>query len=179
MIKFPRIAKFQIPFLLLSCAVLLFANSVIAQTASVNALIDQACAGTRAAKNLGCSANDLAASISFTQPAATALTSCIAGQTITLDAIASLASGSPNRYNIGLFTGQVGNAPSLNNAANQCSLGVFPASPLPFANLGSTNSTACGDFMGSSTATFQITGVKTACLPAPGSNLLSIPYVLA
>lgn len=164
-------------YVFLQCIFLLFANTATAQTASVNALIDQACTGTRAAKNLGCTANDLAASISFTQPAATALTSCIAGQFITLDVIATLQSGAPNRYNIGLFTGQVGNSPSLNNAANQCSLGVFPTTPLPFTNL--DGGAACGDFMGGSTATLQITGVKTTCLPAPGTNQLSIPYVLA
>lgn len=148
-----------------------------AQTANVNALIDQDCTGTRAAKNLGCTANDLTASISFTQPTSTAITSCIAGNVLTLDAIASLSSGSPNRYNIGLFTGQVGNDPTRNNAANQCSLGVFPTTPAPFSNF--DGGAACGDFAGSSTATLQITGVKVTCLPAPGTNQLGIPYVLA
>ncbi|MGE3349750.1 MAG: hypothetical protein AB7I35_20155 [Ramlibacter sp.] len=148
-----------------------------AQTASVGALIDQSCTGTRAGKNLGCTANDLTASISFTQPTATAITSCIAGQYITLDAIASLTSGSPNRYNIGLFTGQVGNDPTRNNAADQCSLGIFPTTPTPFSNF--DGGAACGDFAGSSTATLQITALKVTCLPAPGTNQLGIPYVLA
>lgn len=152
-------------------------GDALAQTAIVNALTDQACTGTRAAKNLGCSANDLTASISFTQPTSTAIASCIAGQVLSLDAIASLSSGSPNRYNIGLFTGQVGNDPTLNNAANQCSLGVFPTSPAPFSNF--DGGAACGDFAGSSTATLQITSVKVTCLPAPGTNQLGIPYVLA
>lgn len=147
------------------------------QTASVTALVDQACAGTRSARNLGCTANDLTASISFTQPTATAITSCVAGQVITLDAIAALTSGSPNRYNVGLFTGQAGNSPALNNAANQCSLGVFPTTPVPFSNF--DGGAACGDFQGSSVATLQITGIKATCLPAPGTNQLSIPYVLA
>lgn len=148
-----------------------------AQTALVNALTDQACTGTRAAKNLGCTANDLTASISFTQPTSTAITSCIAGEVLTLDAIASLSSGSPNRYNIGLFTGQTGNNPTLNNASDQCSLGVFPTTPAPFSNFDS--GAACGDFAGSSTATLQISGVKVTCLPAPNTNQLGIPYVLA
>lgn len=158
---------------------MLLSNLAGAQTASVTALIDQACAGTRATTNLGCTANDLAAAVSFTQPAAGAITSCIAGQYITVNAVAALASGAPNRYNIGLFTGQVGNNPTQNNAANQCSLGVFPTTPLPFTDLGTANSTACGDFMGGSTATLQISGIKATCLPAPGTNQLSIPYVLA
>lgn len=154
-----------------------WADPLNAQTAIVNALTDQACTGTRAAKNLGCTANDLTASISFTQPTSTAITSCIAGNVLTLDAIASLSSGSPNRYNIGLFTGQTGNDPTINNSANQCSLGVFPTTPAPFSNF--DTGAACGDFAGSSTATLQITGVKVTCLPAPGTNQLGIPYVLA
>ncbi len=150
-----------------------------AQTASVTGLTDQACVGTRAGNNRSCTANDLAASISFTQPSATAIASCVAGQVLTLDAIATLQSGSPDRYNIGLFTGQTGNDPRVNNAAAQCSLGVFPTTPAPFSNLGGVNSTACGDFLGSSTATLQITGIKATCLPATGTNQLGIPYVLA
>jgi len=150
-----------------------------AQTAIVTGLTDQACVGTRAGADRSCVANDLAASISFTQPSATAIASCVAGQVLTLDAIASLQSGSPNRYNIGLFTGQTGNDPRVNNVADQCSLGVFPTTPAPFADLGNANSTACGDFQGSSTATLQISGIKATCLPAAGNNQLGIPYVLA
>lgn len=148
-----------------------------AQTGSVAALIDQMCAGTRAGSNLGCTANDFAASLTFNQPTANAIASCVAGQSITLDVIATLSSGSPNRFAAGAFLGQTGNLPSLNNAANMCSVGVFPSTPTPFANL--DGSTACGDFLGSSTATLQITGVKVACLPAPGTNELSIPYLVA
>lgn len=150
-----------------------------AQTAIVTGLTDQACVGTRAGNDRSCTANDLAASISFTQPSATAISSCVAGQVLTLDAVATLQSGSPDRYNIGLFTGQTGNDPRTNNAAALCSLGVFPTAPAPFSNLGGVNSTACGDFAGSSTATLQISGIKATCLPATGNNQLGIPYVLA
>ncbi len=171
----PSVRKFL--QLLLALGIVLFASYGWAQTATVLGLTDQACAGTRAAKNLGCTANDLTAQITFTQPASTAITSCVAGQTLTLDVIASLTSGSPDRYAIGVFLGQTGNYPSRDNAANQCSLGVFPSTPVPFANL--DGSATCGDFQGSSTATLQITGVKATCLAAPGTNQLSIPYLLA
>lgn len=151
----------------------------LAQTAIITGLTDQACVGTRAGSTRSCTANDLAASISFTQPSATAISSCVAGQVLTLDAVATLQSGSPDRYNIGLFTGQTGNDPRTDNAAALCSLGVFPTTPAPFSNLGGVNSTACGDFAGSSTATLQISGIKATCLPAAGNNQLGIPYVLA
>ncbi|MBC7435906.1 MAG: DUF11 domain-containing protein [Bdellovibrionales bacterium] len=172
MSRFLQLFKFLVVLVVVTCPLI-----GPAQTATVLGAKDQACAGTRAAKNLGCTANDLTAQITFTQPAATAITSCVAGQYISLDVIASLASGSPDRYAIGVFLGQSGNYPSRNNAADLCSVGVFPSTPAPFANL--DGGAACGDFLGSSTATLQITGVKANCMAAPGTNQLSIPYLLA
>lgn len=149
----------------------------LSQTASVGALVDQACMGTRAGRNLGCTANDFTASASFTQPAGSTITSCTAGQSINLDVISSITSGSPNRFAAGIFFGQVGNLPSINNAANLCSLGVFPNLPPPFAILdGGVN---CGDFLGNSSATLQVSNIKVSCTPAPGTNQLSIPYAVA
>ena len=162
---------------LLILAALFFSQWTPAQTASITALIDQACMGTRAGRNLGCTANDFTATAQFTQPPGSVITSCVAGQTITLDVISTISSGSPNRYAAGVFFGQVANLPSLNNAANLCSLGVFPSTPTPFANL--DGSTACGDFLGNSNATLQISSIKVACTPAPGTNEVSIPYAVA
>ena len=164
-------------FFLVCAAFLLFATAAIAQTASITALIDQSCMGTRAGNNLGCTANDFTAAAQFTQPPGSVVTSCVAGQTLTLDVISTISSGSPNRYAAGVFFGQVANLPSRNNAANLCSLGVFPSLPPPFAIL--DGSAACGDFLGSSTATLKISSIKVACTPAPGTNELSIPYAVA
>ena len=155
----------------------LFAGSVIAQTAGVTAFTDQSCMGTRAGRNLGCTANDFTATAQFSQPPGSAVTSCIAGQSITLDVISTITSGSPNRYAAGVFFGQVANLPSFNNAAALCSLGVFPSLPPPFALL--DGSAACGDFLGNSSASLQISGIKVACTPAPGTNEVSIPYAVA
>ena len=164
-------------FFIAFASFLLFATTAIAQTASITALTDQSCMGTRAGNNLGCTANDFTATAQFTQPPGSAITSCVAGETLTLDVISTITSGSPNRYAAGVFFGQVGNLPSLNNAANLCSLGVFPSTPAPFEN--TDGSTACGDFAGSSTATLRISSIKVACTPAPGTNELSIPYAVA
>ncbi|MEO6291396.1 MAG: hypothetical protein ABIO88_02105 [Burkholderiaceae bacterium] len=155
---------------------LLGANEVRAQTASITALTGQSCAGTRYLSDLGCTANDFAVGLSFTQPAATAIQNCIAGEEITIDVISSISSGSPERYGVGIFIGEKGNDPSLNSTANTCSLGVFPTSPSPFYD---NNADVCGDFHGSSTATLGVNQVKLLCAPAPGSNLVKIPYLVA
>ena len=126
---------------------------------------------------MGCTANDFTAAAKFSQPPGSAITSCIAGQSITLDVISPITSGSPNRYAAGVFFGQVANLPSVDNAAALCSLGVFPSLPPPFVLLDA--SAACGDFLGNSSASLQITGIKVACTPAPGTNEVSIPYAVA
>ena len=174
---FNHVIKLGKRFFIAFATFLLFATTAVAQTASITALTDQSCMGTRAGNNLGCTANDFTATAQFTQPPGSTVTSCVAGQTLTLDVISTISSGSPNRYAAGVFFGQVANLPSLNNAANLCSLGVFPSAPAPFANL--DGSTACGDFLGNSSATLRISSIKVACTPAPGTNELSIPYAVA
>jgi len=145
------------------------------QTATINAIQDQSCAGTRFGANLNCTSNDFTANLTFAQPPATALTECVAGEVITLDVIATVQSNSPNRYDAGFFVGQSGNDPALNNAAAQCSLGVFPLTPAPFVD---SDSDVCGDFISSGNATLQINSVKLYCQAAAGTNVLSIPYTL-
>ena len=139
-----------------------FTLKVQAQTATVTALTGQSCMGTRAARDLGCTANDFAVGLSFTQPALNAIQNCIAGEYVSIDVIASITSGSPERYDVGIFIGENGNTPTLNNAANLCSLGVFPTSPTPFFT---ADADVCGDFRGSSTATLRVNTVRLLLLP--------------
>ena len=153
-----------------------FTLKVQAQTATVTALTGQSCMGTRAARDLGCTANDFAVGLSFTQPALNAIQNCIAGEYVSIDVIASITSGSPERYDVGIFIGENGNTPTLNNAANNCSLGVFPTSPTPFFT---ADADVCGDFRGSSTATLRVNTVRLLCAPTAGSNLVNVPYGVA
>jgi hypothetical protein len=76
-----------------ACA--LCAGKAAAQTATVNALTGQSCAGTRFGEDLNCTANDFSSSLTFTQPVSGAISDCLAGTTITLDVIASTISSSP------------------------------------------------------------------------------------
>jgi hypothetical protein len=146
-----------------------------AQTATVSALTGQSCAGTRSARNLNCTSNDFTTTATFTQPSASQIASCIAGSTLSLNVISTITSSSPNRYNAGVFLGENGNDPALNNAAATCSLGVFPLTPAPFQN---SDGNSCGDFASGGTATLQVNAVSMKCLPAPGTNVLNLPYTL-
>ena len=169
-----KFREFVLPIIF--CMLGLGSSALYAQTAIVNALTGQSCMGTRAARNLGCTANDFAVGLSFTQPALNAIQNCVAGEYISIDVIASITSGSPERYDVGIFIGENGNDPTLNNAANMCSLGVYPITPSPFFDI---DGDICGDFKGSSTATLGVNKVRLLCAAAPGSNLVSIPYGVA
>ena len=148
----------------------------------ITAIQNQSCAGTRFGGNLGCTANDVSASLSFTQPAANTLANCVAGTDVVIDLVANLGSGMPNRYDLGIFIGQTGNDPQLFNAANQCSLGVFPTSSTfstAFYNDPADND-SCGDFKGGFTnVPLLIQGVKIRCLPSAGTSSVGLPFVLS
>ena len=157
-------------------ALLLPMASAWGQTATITAATGQSCAGTRFGSTLNCTAKDVIANITFTQPSATRVTSCLAGTTLTLDIIASLTSSSPDRYDLGIFTGESANDPQINNSSETCSIGLFPTSPLPFVT---ADTDTCGDFNGSSTAALLIQGVKTKCVSVTGSNTVSLPFLLS
>ena len=147
-----------------------------AEETTITALTNQSCAGTRSATNLLCTANDFTASATFTQPSASALASCRAGEILPLNILATITSQQAQRYDVGIFLGEHGNAPNLNDATATCSLGVFPTSPDPpyYNDDGDT----CGDYRKASTSNLTILDVNVKCLPAPGTNYLGIPYVV-
>ena len=145
-----------------------------ARAQTVTAYTGQTCAGTRAARNLGCTSNDFTTTATFTQPPP-GRASCIAGETLAIDVVTNVVSNSPTRYDGAVFLGERGNDPSLQDAAQTCSLGVFPGSPAPFLDL---DGDQVGDFQGTSTASLTIQGAIAYCQPVTGTNVLGLPYTL-
>ena len=148
---------------------------VLAQTATITASNGQSCAGTRFGSTLNCTSNDFSSTLTFDQPAANTLASCIAGETVFIDVIAGVTSSSPNRYDGGFFIGEVGNSPSIFDASKTCSLGVFPSTPSPYLSL---DSDSCGDYAASSASSLLIQNVAVKCTPTLGTNSLALPYTL-
>jgi uncharacterized repeat protein (TIGR01451 family) len=145
-----------------------------ASAQTVTAYTGQTCAGTRAGRSLGCTSNDFTTTATFTQPPP-GRTTCVAGESLTLDVVTNIVSNSPNRYDGAVFLGERGNDPSLRDVTQTCSLGVFPVSPVPFLNV---DGDQVGDFQGTSTASLTIRGVVALCRPAAGTNVLALPYTL-
>lgn len=166
----------------LALAALVVPN-VHAQTTTVNAANDLSCLGTRIGRNGICTAKEFSTIVNFTQPSASAITSCVAGSFLNVDVVADISGTNADRYDVGIFFGQTGNLPETNNAANLCSVATFPSAPLPFAELDPTfappTPDACGDFVSGGTATLRINAVKVFCAAAPNSNELAVPYTIA
>ena len=106
---------------------------------------DLSCLGTRAGQTLGCSAGDLTATAVLSAAAGTPLF-CQAGQSFNFNADVTIAKQAGNtRYDVGFFTGQVGNNPAVSDASKQCSVATLPFSPAPMSNQEATDTAdVCG-----------------------------------
>jgi len=143
------------------------------------------CAGSRFGGDLGCTAND----VQITNISVVGgLASCEGGSTITVDLAITVNSGSPNRYDVGVFISNDGTDPQLASAAS-CTVGILPTTDPPFRNTdpGPWSGTLdiCGDVNGTmnggtGSGTFTIYNVNILCksLTGSGGNLY-IPFVVS
>lgn len=90
---------------------------------TIPALAGQRCAGTRFGGDPSCTSNDFTTVVNFTQPPGGPATR-IAGEFITVDLMGRITSNSPERHDGAIFVRERGNNPALNNAAQNCPLGV-------------------------------------------------------
>jgi uncharacterized repeat protein (TIGR01451 family) len=149
------------------------------------------CAGSRYGGDLGCTAND----VQITNIAVVGgLGSCEGGSTITVNLSITVNSGSPDRYDVGVFISNDGTDPQLASAAS-CTVGILPTDDPPFRNTdpGPWSGTldTCGDVNGTmnpgglggvpqGSGTFTMTNVNILCqsLTGSGGNLY-IPFVVS
>ena len=175
-----RTSASLLSFIVVTGLALFGAGDARAQTASVTAVNDLSCIGDRIGRTGICTAKEFTTVLTFSQPAANTLTSCLAGTDVFVDVIADVSGTNTNRYDIAYFIGQVGNVPDA--LGGKCSVATFPSSPAPFADLDPAfvgTQDTCGDYVGGGVATLQMTGVKIRCQPAAGSGGLNVPDTIA
>lgn len=104
------------------------------------------CPADRLATDLNCTANDIeVASVQVLN----GVTTCVAGDPVTLHLQANIHANAQRRYNVGIFMaqdGKTGLLTSANGGSAMCStfgLPIQPSPPSPFANL---DGNVCGDF---------------------------------
>ena len=149
-------------------------------TATVTAVNDLVCIGDRIGRNGICTAKEFTTVLTFSQPAANTLTTCLAGTDVLVDVIADVSGTNTDRYDVAYFIGQIGNLPA--NTGGFCSVATFPSSPAPFADLDPAfvnPQDTCGDYVGGGVAKLEMKSVKVRCQPASGSGGLNIPYTIA
>lgn len=169
---------------LTATAALLLGAQAFAQDTVETAVQGQVCAGQRyndlggAQTTLGCVANDLVVTTSSTLNANT-VQQCPINTQSTVSLLVTIQSSSTDRYNVGYFVGENGNASNSN--VGTCSIATFPTSPTGTHISGgkwySDDGNACGDYNKQSTSTNQVDNVKVLCQGDANGNLV-IPYTL-
>lgn len=155
---------------LLAC-LLLFVAVALAQPAAATTTVAQnglSCAGARAATS--CTAGEFVTTVTIAGQTG----SCVSGGYYTLTGDVSLTAPNTDRYDIGFFVGENGNAPEASSATATCSVATFPTSPSPWF---SSSSNTCGDFLGKKSDTPTIQNMRVYC-QADASGNLAVPYVL-
>ncbi len=148
--------------------------------AIVTAVPGQTCAGTRFGRDLRCTAGEFSLDLAFTQPSATRIESCTAGETITVDVLSSINAPNTNRYDVAIFFGEAGNDPRVNDANQTCSVALFPLAPdPPFFNLTPTTNNVCGDYRQGVASVLLVEDVTLRCVAQPDSGQVTVPSLLS
>lgn len=169
-----RIKLMSVVTLLLPAAVgLLFGSEAFAYDLNQSA-------ADRYGSNLNCTANDVSITGIAIVPGGP--TSCVGGETLTLDLDVTLNFAQPSRYDIGIFLASDGKDPavtSANGGSASCKVSVLPLGT-PFLNL---DFDGCGDGNGSignntGSGVLRITDVPVLCQAVDLSGgKLYIPYL--
>jgi hypothetical protein len=95
-----------------------------------------------------------------------------------VDVLVTLSSGSPDRYDVGLFIGEDQN--SAIAAGGTCSANIFPTSGTTQSGVGwedAGDHNTCGDYAGNSVTVNEVDGVHVACVGNGAGNLV-VPFAV-
>lgn len=134
------------------------------------------CAGARYGAYVNCNAND----VQITNIAVVGgPSSCIGGNSITMDLDLTVNFGQPQRYDTGIFISNDGKNPQYppaENGAASCSVAILPLTS-PFQNL---DGDGCGDGSGNLTGILRMNSVTINCKAISGSSgNLHIPFLVS
>jgi hypothetical protein len=146
---------------------------------AVHAFPTNMCPADRFGSDLGCTANDVAISSITVVPGSQS--SCVGGTSITVDLDVTINTGTPDRWDIGVFLATDGGDPQVSAAsggAATCNVRTLPFTPDPFVNL---DGDGCGDIRSNVTTTgvLRITGATIKCSGTGStSGNLVVPFVV-
>lgn len=137
------------------------------------------CAADRFGDDLGCNANDV--SISSIAVAPGSPSSCVGGTQITVDLDVTINTGTPDRWDIGVFLskdGGDGQVLAANGGAASCNVSILPFTPEPFVDL---DADGCGDIHSTVTKSgvLRVSNATILCTGAGStSGNLMVPFVV-
>lgn len=124
----------------------LLAGILLSHTATAFAYGITDCAATRYGSDLGCTAGDV--SITGITVAPGSPTSCVGGESFTVDLDITINFAVPDRWDVGIFLSEDGNDPKLlpaSGGSSSCAVGILPNSS-PFLDLDpNAGVDTCGD----------------------------------
>jgi len=138
------------------------------------------CAADRGLGHLNCTANDIEiASVTVNN----GVTTCRAGDPVTLDLTLHMHVNAQDRHDIGVFLAKDGKSPMVPSASGgsaSCAVFGVPFTPVPWANL---DGNACGDFdrdglPQGTTANLEVGLVTLTCVADQNGNLV-IPSLIS
>lgn len=143
----------------------------------VAAISDQACVGTHAGTDLGCTAKEFTVSTTFSAAPGTP-PMCVAGNSFDFLVDLQLSGSNANRYDITFYTGQTGNAPDVNDSTKLCSAAAFPLTlPSPWGSLDG-NLNLCADYIAAGDSIVRVNRIKVKC-EGDTAGYLKVPFTLA
>jgi hypothetical protein len=162
----------------ISVHLLLSLSASLLALPSARAFPNTQCAADRFGSDLNCNANDVSVSSIAVAPGSPA--SCVGGQTLNLDLDVTVNTGTPTRWDIGVFLssdGKDGLSTSANGGASSCSVATLPFAPLPFSD---EDGDGCGDVNQPPTSGVLRMSNATVLCSAAGSTSgnLVVPFVV-
>jgi hypothetical protein len=163
----------------ISVHLLLALSASLLAIPSARAFPNNQCAADRFGSDLNCNANDVSVSSIAVAPGSPS--SCVGGQSINLDLDVTVNTGTPTRWDIGVFLssdGKDGQLTTANGGAASCSVAILPFLPLPFSN---EDGDGCGDVnQPPNFGVLRMTNATVLCSASgSASGNLVIPFVVS
>ncbi|UOD35595.1 hypothetical protein DSN97_04550 [Deferribacteraceae bacterium V6Fe1] len=132
------------------------------------------CAGERTNETLNCNAGEFTTIVDILTNGDS--TTCIEGQSTTIDIIVTLKDNKAKRYDIGFFVGENNNDPRLQTGS--CSVATFDSSKSNSDSWIDIDGDSCSDFEKNGNSTVKVSNVVVSCTDGNSDGTLDIPYTV-
>jgi len=149
-------------------------NNVFSYDYEVNAANNLTCAGSRTNQDLNCNAGEFTTIVDILTTGES--TTCVEGQSLSIDIILTLKDNNAERYDIGFFVGENNNDPRLQTG--QCSVATFDSNQSISDSWIDKDHDSCSDFKKNGNSTVKVNNVIVSCIDNDRDGSLDVPYTV-